>query len=36
MDLEIVQSDVVSCFPNEIEIMQVFTSSYTASLETEV
>ncbi|KAF1332884.1 Exocyst complex component 3, partial [Globisporangium splendens] len=36
MDLEIVQSDVVGCFPNEIDVMQLFTTTYNTLLENEI
>lgn len=36
MDLEIVQSDVVPCFPAEIDVMQVYTSTYNTVLEKEI
>ncbi|TMW65744.1 hypothetical protein Poli38472_008386 [Pythium oligandrum] len=36
MDLEIVQSDVVPCFPNDIDIMNVFTSTYNTLVENEI
>jgi exocyst complex component 3 len=36
MDLEIVQSDVVGCFPTDVDVLYVFTSTYNAILETEI
>uniref|UniRef100_K3WDK2 Uncharacterized protein n=1 Tax=Globisporangium ultimum (strain ATCC 200006 / CBS 805.95 / DAOM BR144) TaxID=431595 RepID=K3WDK2_GLOUD len=36
MDLEIVQSDVVGCFPTEIDVMQLFTTTYNTLLENEI
>lgn len=36
MDLEIVQSDVVACFPSDIDVINLFTSSYNVLLETEI
>ncbi|GMF48524.1 unnamed protein product [Phytophthora fragariaefolia] len=36
MDLEIVQSDVAPCFPSEIDVVHLFTSTYNAELENEI
>ncbi|RLN95474.1 hypothetical protein BBJ28_00007264 [Nothophytophthora sp. Chile5] len=36
MDLEVVQSDVASCFPNEIDVIRLFTSTYNMLLEKEI
>lgn len=36
MELEIVQSDVVACFPNEIDVMQLFITTYNTLLENEI
>ncbi|KAJ8542497.1 hypothetical protein ON010_g12316 [Phytophthora cinnamomi] len=36
VDLEIVQSDVAPCFPSEIDVIHLFTSTYNAELETEI
>ena len=36
MDLEVVQSDVVQCFPKEIDVMHIFTTTYNELLENQV
>ncbi|KAH7463841.1 Exocyst complex component SEC6 [Phytophthora ramorum] len=36
VDLEIVQSDVAPCFPSEIDVVHLFTSTYNAQLESEI
>ncbi|GMF18928.1 unnamed protein product [Phytophthora lilii] len=36
VDLEIVQSDVAPCFPSEIDVIQLFTTTYNTQLETEI
>ncbi|ETK92236.1 hypothetical protein, variant 1 [Phytophthora nicotianae] len=36
VDLEIVQSDVAPCFPSEIDVVHLFTSTYNAQLDNEI
>ncbi|KAJ0408612.1 hypothetical protein P43SY_008959 [Pythium insidiosum] len=36
MDLEVVQSDVVPCFPPDIDVLQIFASTYNTILENEI
>ncbi|KAI9907928.1 hypothetical protein PsorP6_003240 [Peronosclerospora sorghi] len=36
LDLDIVQSHVAPCFPNEIDVVQLFTSTYTVQFEAEM
>lgn len=36
MDLEIVQADVVACFPAEVDVLQLFVATYNAVLESEI
>eukprot|EP00644_Phytophthora_capsici_P001803 jgi/Phyca11/107792/e_gw1.14.503.1 len=36
VDLEILQSDVAPCFPIEIDVIHLFTSTYNAQLEAEI
>lgn len=36
LDLEIVQSDVVACFPADIDVLQLYLSTYNTILETEI
>lgn len=36
MDLEIVQSEVVGCFPSDIDVINLFTNSYNTQLEGEI
>ncbi|KAG7401404.1 Exocyst complex component 3 [Phytophthora boehmeriae] len=36
IDMEIVQSDVASCFPSEIDVIHLFTSTYNTLLENQI
>ncbi|KAG2767510.1 hypothetical protein JG687_00003656 [Phytophthora cactorum] len=36
VDLEIVQSDVAPCFPSDIDVVHLFTSTYNAQLDSEI
>ncbi|KAG2530862.1 hypothetical protein JM18_001321 [Phytophthora kernoviae] len=36
IDMEIIQSDVASCFPSEIDVIHLFTSTYNTLLENQI
>jgi exocyst complex component 3 len=36
VDLEVVQSDVAPCFPSEVDVIHLFTTTYNAQLEYEI